>query len=73
MASRHPQRYRAFLVRLRDARKAAGMSQEAVAAALGVKQKFVSKIEVGDRRVDPVELDDLAKLYGKPVSWFLEE
>lgn len=72
MASRHPERYRAFLERLREARKAAGLNQEAVALILGVKQNFISRIETGERRIDPVELDELAKLYGKPIGWFLE-
>lgn len=72
MATRHPERYRAFLARLREARKEASLSQEEVATALGVRQKFVSKIETGERRIDPVELDELARLYGKPVIWFLE-
>jgi transcriptional regulator with XRE-family HTH domain len=71
MATRHPERYRALLARLREARKAAGMTQEAVAAALGVKQKYVSKIETGERRIDPVELQELAELYGKPIQFFL--
>jgi transcriptional regulator with XRE-family HTH domain len=72
MATRHPERYRRLLARLREARKAAGMSQEAVAAALGVPQKFVSKIETGERRIDPIELQEFAELYGKPVLFFLE-
>lgn len=41
---RHPERYRALLVRLRQARKEANLSQEQVAAAMGVKQKFISKV-----------------------------
>ena len=72
MASRHPERYRTLLLRLREARKAAGLSQESVAASLQTKQKFVSKIETGERRIDPLELQELAELYGKPISWFLE-
>jgi transcriptional regulator with XRE-family HTH domain len=73
MATRHPERYRALLARLREARKEAGFSQEGVASALGVKQKFISTIETGERRIDPVELQELAELYGKPIAWFLEE
>jgi len=72
MATRHPERYRTLLLRLKEARKAAGMSQEGVAAALGVRQKYVSKIETGERRLDPLELEELANLYGKPLQFFLE-
>jgi len=72
MATRHPERYRELLLRLKEARKASGMSQEAVAAALGVRQKYISKIETGERRLDPIELLELADLYGKPIQFFLE-
>ena len=72
MATRHPERYRRLLERLRQARSEAGLSQVAVAATLGVEQKFVSRIETGERRIDPVELQELADLYGKPFQFFLE-
>jgi transcriptional regulator with XRE-family HTH domain len=72
MATRHPERYRRLLARLKEARKAAGLSQERAAAALGTHQKYLSKIETGERRIDPVELQELAELYGKPILFFLE-
>jgi transcriptional regulator with XRE-family HTH domain len=72
MATRHPERYRKLLSRLREARDAAGMSQERVAQALGVRQKFVSKVETGERRIDPIELQEFAELYGRPIEFFLE-
>jgi len=34
-------------------------------------QSFVSKIESGERRVDVVELSELAKLYRRPLNFFL--
>ena len=46
-------------------RKAAGMTQEAVAKELGKPQSFVSKVETGERRIDPTELEKFAKLYGE--------
>lgn len=72
MATRHPERYRRLLLRLREARLAAGLSQEKAAATLGVHQKYVSKIETGERRIDPIELQELADLYGKPLQFFYE-
>ena len=72
MATRHPESYRKLLLRLKEARQAAGLSQEKAAAALGVRQKYISKIETGERRIDPVELQELAELYGKPIQFFLE-
>lgn len=66
----HTKRYRAFLVRLRRAREDAGLSQERVAKLLGRGQTWVSKCELGERRVDVVELEDLAAVYGKTLDWF---
>jgi transcriptional regulator with XRE-family HTH domain len=35
-------------------------------------QSFVSKIESGERRVDVVELRELATLYRRPLDFFLD-
>jgi hypothetical protein len=32
---------------------------------------YLSKCESGERRVDVIELEAFAKLYGKPLSFFL--
>lgn len=72
MATRHPERYRKLLVRLREAREAAGLSQEKVAELIGERQRFLSKVERGERRIDPVELKELAELYGKSMDFFVE-
>ena len=61
-----------FLERLRQARLDAGLTQDDVASRLGVRQNFVSKMETGERRIDPVELAELAELYGRAVGWFVE-
>jgi transcriptional regulator with XRE-family HTH domain len=71
MGSLHSQRYKQFLKRLRQARRAAGLTQVQVASALRRPQSFVSKCESGERRVDVVELAEYAKLYGKPIAFFL--
>ncbi|MBB5708420.1 helix-turn-helix domain-containing protein [Sphingopyxis panaciterrulae] len=42
-------------------RKDQGLSQEAVAARLGKPQQYVSRYEVGERRLDMVEFLDAAK------------
>jgi hypothetical protein len=38
---------------------------------MAVPKSFVSKIESGERRVDVVELNELARLYRKPLNFFL--
>ena len=73
MRSIYSDTYRQFLERLRQARRDAGMSQVEAAAALGKSQSYVSYCETGGRRVDVEELREFAKLYGKPVSFFLDD
>lgn len=63
-------RYRAFLARLRLAREDAGLTQQEVADVLDRPQTWVSKCEIGERRVDFVELEELAEVYGKALDWF---
>lgn len=65
--------YRRFLERLRTAREGAGLTQVAVSERLRVPQSFVSKCESGERRVDVVELATFAKLYRKPLGFFLDQ
>lgn len=67
----HTDRYAAFLDRLREARRHREMTQEAVADALGKPQTYVSKCELGERRVDFVELEDFAAVYRLPLDYFV--
>lgn len=67
----HSVRYKAFVRLLRQARLAAGLTQVEASLALGRPQSFVSKCESGERRVDVVELEEFARIYGKPVTFFL--
>ena len=71
MTSIHSREYKAFLKRLREARIDAGLTQADVAARLNRLQSFVSKCESGERRVDVVELQKFAELYGKQLSFFI--
>ncbi len=66
----HTRRYKAFLARLRRAREDAGLTQVQVAKRLGRPQTWLSKCELGERRVDFVELEDLAAVYGKGLEFF---
>jgi transcriptional regulator with XRE-family HTH domain len=60
-----------MLARLREAREAAKLTQVQVAAKLGKPQSYVSKVETGERRIDPVELARFAEIYGRGVAEFL--
>lgn len=48
------------------------LTQVQVAAKLGKPQSYVSKVESGERRIDPVELARFAEIYGCRVGHFLE-
>jgi transcriptional regulator with XRE-family HTH domain len=71
VSSVHTKRYRVFLARFRQARREARLTQVEVARALKVPQSYLSKCESGERRVDVVELERFAKLYRKPLTYFL--
>ena len=65
--------YDTIIGRLVQARKDAGLSQRDVCESLGFSHSFLSKCETGERRIDVIELLQLAKVYGKPPSHFLED
>jgi transcriptional regulator with XRE-family HTH domain len=59
----HTPEYQTFLERLRLARQRAKLTQKEVAAQLGKPQNYVSRVETGERRIDPVEAAELAAVY----------
>lgn len=59
--------------RLRAARDACGLTQEDVAAQLGVSRPTIAQIELGNRAVSSLELDRLAYLYGRDLRALLAE
>jgi transcriptional regulator with XRE-family HTH domain len=69
----HTLAYRRMVASLRGAREEAGLTQAEVGAYFGRPQSFVSKCESAERRIDPTELWRFAKLYRKPVSYFLDD
>ena len=58
--------------RLRQERLDAGLTQVAVARALSKPTSYRSKCELGERRVDFVELVEFARLFDKPLSYFAD-
>jgi transcriptional regulator with XRE-family HTH domain len=67
----HATGYRDLIHRLRRARLEAGLTQSQVAALIGRPQSFVAKCELGERRLDPLDLQRFARIYQKPLSYFL--
>lgn len=63
--------YDAILQKLIVAREEAGLNQREVSKRLGFSHSFLSKCETGERRIDIMELLQLAKPYGKRPQYFL--
>lgn len=57
--------------RLRLAREARQITQDAAGAVLGVQRSAISLMESGQRQVSTLELTRLAELYGRPVEWLV--
>ncbi len=58
--------------RLRFARRSRRITQDAVAATLGVPRSAISLMESGRRQVSSIELAGLADLYGRSFRWFVD-
>jgi transcriptional regulator with XRE-family HTH domain len=68
--STYSSEYGHLLAELRTARVEAGVSQVQLAEALGQLQTYVSKCELGDRRLDVIELRTwVVALGGDPVAF----
>lgn len=64
--------YDFVLSQLKRARIEAGMTQAEVAKRIGKPQSYISKCESGERRLDITEVNKLAKLYKKPLNYFVK-
>lgn len=63
--------YKEMLRLLRRARKAAGLTQVEVARIFDITQGTISKMELGEVRIDPIELQRFAELYGVEITELL--
>jgi transcriptional regulator with XRE-family HTH domain len=64
--------YAQFVGRLRKARLEAGLRQIDVAKKLKRTQSYVSRVEVGEQRLDIIELKKFADLYKKDFNYFVK-
>lgn len=64
----HRKEYAALIEAVRDARLNAGLTQTQVSEQLGRSQSFISDVELGKRRLDVVELRDIAHLSGLSLA-----
>lgn len=68
----HRKEYKELLAALAQARKEAGMTQAELAKKLKKPQSYVSKVENGERRLDVVELIEIARLIGFKYQNYLK-
>lgn len=59
-------------IRIREARKRLGISQEELAAAVEKDQGAISEYESGVRRLSAIDLPSFAKALNVPVLYFYE-
>ena len=64
--------YKTVVSRLIEARNQSGLTQVGVTQKLKKPQSYISKIERGERRFDITELSILAKIYKKPLDYFVK-
>jgi len=73
MSSIYSAAYRKFIAKLREARQQAGLTQIQAAKRLGRTQNYMTKCETRQRRIDVLELAAFAKLYRKPLNFFIDD
>jgi transcriptional regulator with XRE-family HTH domain len=73
VASFHPDLYGVTVRLLVRARKEAGLTQDQLAQRIGQRQTFVSKLELGERRLDVAEFMQVSRAIGADPYKLLRE
>jgi transcriptional regulator with XRE-family HTH domain len=67
----HVKEYHIVVSLLRELREKKGLTQKDLAESIGSDQTFVSKIEIGERRIDVIELRLICKALGLGIVDFV--
>lgn len=67
----YTEEHKNLIRKLKSARLSAKLDQKTAAKLLNKSQSYVSKMESGQRRVDIVQLKNLADVYKKSIDYFL--
>jgi transcriptional regulator with XRE-family HTH domain len=65
--------YAVLLELLREAREASRLTQVELAEKIGQSQSFVSKIEIGERRLDLIQLRSICLMLGTDLPTFVAQ
>ena len=63
--------YKFLISQLKKARLELNLTQKEVAGRLGRTQSYISKVEMGQLRIDIIQLKEFSKLYEKDINYFL--
>ena len=63
--------HRELVRKLAKARAAAKLNQKQAGKKLGRSQSYISKMEAGQRRIDVIQLKELAAIYKKKLQDFI--
>lgn len=69
----HTSEYAILLDLLREIRRTAGVTQVELAERLGKSQSFVSKVEVGETRLDVIQLRTICQAIDSSLPEFVEK
>jgi transcriptional regulator with XRE-family HTH domain len=64
--------YHSIGTRIQEARQELGLTQQELASRLGLTQAALSNYELGKRRLYLTNLEQIASVLGKPLSYFTE-
>ena len=64
--------YRSLGLRIQEARQELGLTQQELASRLGLTQAALSNYEHGKRRLYLANLEQIADILGKPMSYFID-
>lgn len=64
--------YKFLINKLKEARLELKLTQKEVAGKLGRTQSYISKVEMGQLRVDIIQLKEFSKLYKKELNFFIK-
>ena len=64
--------YRRLVRKLKEARLASGLNQTQAGKLFKTDQTFISKVESGQYKLDPIQLVKFSKIYKKNINYFLK-
>jgi len=68
----YTEEHKNLIRKLKSARLLAKLDQKTAAKRLNKSQSYISKMESGQRRIDLVQLKQIAEIYGKNIEYFIK-